>query len=364
LRFAVHGPGIPVASPHSHGVPRRDVLGRVHVSVAGEATGSASEDGLALARLRIHPPARRTALARESGRYPFDPSWGLVFQSVYQQAPPGVQDASIKPGLCLDVPARVLDGALGTADHVLDVEVLDADYVKLACQAGADLLGPVPAPVSLPSPQLRDRSPDLSAAVRATPSQCQLTLEPPESGSLVPGDPAGLHPSRNLPGPAEPHPARFRNAHRPGVPVQTAHAIGFDRNNAKSLIPPGLPPRRPPVRPAEEVSHCLAEVPQRLLLHHLRAVAQPNVLRSGCGELPTMLREAGRTLPARSPVRVLLDCQIPNVSGVRAMPKQDRFLFRSRSQPVSGHANIIANAGRRERRIAQASRPGSPRCAP
>ena len=33
MRFAVHGPGNPVASPRSHGVPRRDVPGRVHISV-------------------------------------------------------------------------------------------------------------------------------------------------------------------------------------------------------------------------------------------------------------------------------------------------------------------------------------------
>ena len=33
VRFAVHRPGSPVASPRSHGVPRRDVLGRVHISI-------------------------------------------------------------------------------------------------------------------------------------------------------------------------------------------------------------------------------------------------------------------------------------------------------------------------------------------
>ncbi len=38
MRFAVHGPGCPVASPRSHGVPRRDVLSRVHVRVAVPVT--------------------------------------------------------------------------------------------------------------------------------------------------------------------------------------------------------------------------------------------------------------------------------------------------------------------------------------
>ena len=51
LRFAVHGPGIPDASPRSHGVSRRDVLGRVHVSVAGVSAGGAPEDGLTLTRV-------------------------------------------------------------------------------------------------------------------------------------------------------------------------------------------------------------------------------------------------------------------------------------------------------------------------
>ena len=63
LRFAVHGPGLPVASPRSHGVPRRDVPGRVHVRVACVSAGGAPEDGLALARPRVHLPARRAALA-------------------------------------------------------------------------------------------------------------------------------------------------------------------------------------------------------------------------------------------------------------------------------------------------------------
>jgi hypothetical protein len=49
-RFAVHRPGNPVASPRSHGVPRRDVDGRVHVSVTSETAGSAPEHGLALTR--------------------------------------------------------------------------------------------------------------------------------------------------------------------------------------------------------------------------------------------------------------------------------------------------------------------------
>jgi hypothetical protein len=63
LRFAVHWPGIPVASPRIHGVPRRDVPGSVNVRVAGVSAGRAAEGGLALARPPVHVPARRAPLA-------------------------------------------------------------------------------------------------------------------------------------------------------------------------------------------------------------------------------------------------------------------------------------------------------------
>src|SRR4029077_10434955 len=72
LRFAVHGPGNPVASPRSHGVPRRDVSGRVCVSVVGVPAGYAAEQGLALAAVRCDVPACRAPLAGEMRSYLFD----------------------------------------------------------------------------------------------------------------------------------------------------------------------------------------------------------------------------------------------------------------------------------------------------
>jgi hypothetical protein len=65
VRFAVHRPGIPAASPRSHDEPRHDVDSRIHVSVAGISAGRAREPRLALTRSRIHLPARRAPLARE-----------------------------------------------------------------------------------------------------------------------------------------------------------------------------------------------------------------------------------------------------------------------------------------------------------
>jgi hypothetical protein len=67
LRFAVRRPGIPVASPRFHGVPRRDVACRVHVSVAGVSERHAAEEGLALAARRCCVPARGVAPAGERG---------------------------------------------------------------------------------------------------------------------------------------------------------------------------------------------------------------------------------------------------------------------------------------------------------
>ena len=107
LRFAVHRPGIPDASPRSHGVPRRDIPGRVHISVAGVSAGSAREARLTLARLRIHFPARRAALASKRRTDLLHPAGRFVLQPAHQQAPARPQDLPVEPGLGPHVPARV-----------------------------------------------------------------------------------------------------------------------------------------------------------------------------------------------------------------------------------------------------------------
>jgi hypothetical protein len=57
LRFAVHRPGNPVASPRSHRMPCGDVSGRIHVSVQRVTASHAAEQGLALATARCDVPA-------------------------------------------------------------------------------------------------------------------------------------------------------------------------------------------------------------------------------------------------------------------------------------------------------------------
>ena len=111
MRFAVHRPGIPEASPRSHGVPRRDVDGRVHISVAGETAGNAPEEGLALTRVPVHLPARRAPLARVVRLDLLHPPGRLVRQPARQQPPTRPQDPPVQPGLGPDIPAGITPGA-------------------------------------------------------------------------------------------------------------------------------------------------------------------------------------------------------------------------------------------------------------
>ena len=144
LKFAVHSPRHPRASPRSHGVPRRDVPSRVHIGVTGVSAGGAPEDGLALARLRVHLPARRAALARERGFDTLHSAGSLLLQAVHQQAPPGSQDLPVEPGLLTDIAPRMLARACRGSGHLPDLEVFDADHVELAGDVCAGLSPPSP----------------------------------------------------------------------------------------------------------------------------------------------------------------------------------------------------------------------------
>ena len=107
MRFAVHWPAQRQPLPRGHGMPCRDVPGRIHVRVKPELAGGAPEDGLALARLRVHVPARRAALARIRGIDLLDAAWGLFFQPAHQDSPAGGEDLPVQPGLLLHVRAWV-----------------------------------------------------------------------------------------------------------------------------------------------------------------------------------------------------------------------------------------------------------------
>jgi hypothetical protein len=398
VRFAVHRPGIPVASPRSHGVPRRDVPGRVHVRVAGETAGRAREARLALARLPVHVSARRAPLAREGRSDLLYPSGSFLLQPTHQQPPARPQDLAVEPCFLADPPARVLWNALRGSGHVVDLEVFDADNVEAACQVRAGFLGPVLPPVRFPGAQPGDGVLHLCAAFRSSLGASQPSLQPPHARALPPcqarhvqefpcrqrrgyrdasvdpyylaisrcwdgvgygresnmpapgpvhGHPVGLHARRHPARPAKPHPPDLRHPDLADVagPAAQVPLLPAPPHDPESLMPSGLAPRRPPSRVSwvEERGHRLGEVPQRLLLHHLRTSGQPGELRPRLGELPALLQVAWGALPAGMPVLVLLDGQVPDVPGVAAVVTQHLFLVGSGKQSVPGHANTLSS---------------------
>ena len=185
MRFAVRWLARRQASPRSHGTSCRDVPCRVHVSVAGISAGRAGEGGLTLARLRIHLPARRAALARERRIDLFDPAGSLVFQAADQQAPCTGEDRSVQPCLLPDVAARLPDGAARGARHVADLQILNADHIEPPGQSGRGLLSPISAAISLAGPQLRDGQLDALPVPGALPCPGQAPLQPQQPFPLA-----------------------------------------------------------------------------------------------------------------------------------------------------------------------------------
>ena len=208
MRFAVHRPGNPVASPRSHGVPRRDVPGRVHVSVAGVSAGGASEDGLALTRLPIHMPARRAPLARERGFDLLHPAGRFVLQAADQQAPPGPHDA---PGSARPSARTFRPGfsRVPLADRVMFLICRSSTLITSNRRAMSvdGLLCPVLTPVRLAGAQPRDSELDPCAAVRAAPGAGELALQPPQRSALPRGQAGRVQQLPGRQGRADRHPA-------------------------------------------------------------------------------------------------------------------------------------------------------------
>jgi hypothetical protein len=397
LRFAVHGPGCPVASPRSHGVPRRDVPGRVHVSIAGESAGSTTEEGLALARAPVHLPARRAALTRVMRLDFFHPAGCLLFQAAHQQSPAGLKDAPVQRGLGADVATWVLRRSSGRPGHVPDLQVFYSDHVEPARDVRAGFLSPVLPPVGFSGAQPGDRVPDLCAPVRAASCAVELALEAPQPLAFPRGQngqvqqfPSGQgRGHRNAPvyahdlsvtrcrdrigngcegdmpapcsveghsvgprarwhtsGPAESYPPDFRHPdladltrYPPHIPMPAASPY-----NPKTLITLGFAPCRPPcgIVRVKECSHRVGEIAKCLLLHRLRAFRQPDVSCSRLRELTALLMVARGALPSWAPVPVLFYGEVPYVPGVRTVVPKHGLLGGRREQPVSGHANTLA----------------------
>jgi hypothetical protein len=343
-----------------------------------------------------NPPARRATLARVRGIDSFDPSRCLIFQSAYQQAPSGTQDSPVEASLRPDVPARVLHGASCGASHILYFEVLNTDHIEPSRQVGASLLDPIVAPVGLARFETSDRRFDPHASVRTAARSGKFALQPTQAPFLgdyeswnfeqFPGRQGSRHRyapvdshhlsvsrsrdrirhtrERDMPPasgitrhairlpplghrarPTEPYPAHFRDPHLAYVTRDPTHIPlpATLSDNTETLVSPAFPPRRPPVRPIEEVCHGLLEITQGLLLHRLAAPAQPWMFRAGGSKLTRLFKVVGRIFPARPPILVLLNGKVPYIPGMRAVLQQDRFLFRRRCKSVSRHTNIIAN---------------------
>jgi hypothetical protein len=350
---------------------------------------------LALTRLPVHLPARATTLAGVMRFYPFDSSGRLVFQPAYQQSPARPQDSPVEATFGTNPLTRFLKSPSRRARHVFDLEVFDSDKLESACEVCRNLLNPVLTPVSLASAQPGDgvlpscaagRSPHCSREAALQPTHAPLLTcgqtrngeefscrqsrryghtsvnsydsaisgrgnwigdqgerEMPTAGAIH-RYAVGLRLLRYWAGPAEPHPSGLWHPDLPCSAAQSPNLLWRDRDDPEPLIPPRLTPRRAPGRilRVKERDHCLGEVPQRLLLNDARACSQPWILRPCLGELPTLLYVAWRTLPARAPVRVLLDRQVPYVPGVGTVFPQHHFLGWSRNKPVTRHANIIS----------------------
>jgi hypothetical protein len=313
VRFAVPRPGIPVASPRSHGVPRRDVPCRVHVSIAGITAGGAPEGGLALARLPVHLPARRAHLACVRGVDLFDSAGSLLLQATDQQAPSRPHNASIKSGLLADVATWVFPCASGGLRHVPDLETFYPDQVKPAGNVRTGLFGPILSPICVAGAQPGDRMLHPCAAVRLGPCAGQLPLQPPQ-----------------------PLPHRGSEADR----VQQFSCR--QRRRHRHSLAPRRPPRRIPR--IEEESQGAREISQRLLLHRLTSCGQPIMLGPCLGELPTLLQIAGSAPAARPPVSMLLNGEVPHVAGMGAVIAQHRFLGGRGQQAIPRHTNTLTIA--------------------
>ena len=154
MRFAVHRPGNPVASPRSHGVPRRDVPGRIHVRVAGETAGCATEDGLTLARLRITCPHAGHRWLVNAGLI-FSTRPGALFAAGVPADPtpnPG-SPGSARPSAGRSGPGS--PRAPRQPGHVPNLQVFDPDRVEPLRDARGHVLRPVLTPVTPPGPQHR-----------------------------------------------------------------------------------------------------------------------------------------------------------------------------------------------------------------
>jgi len=416
LRFAVHRPGIPVASPRSHGMPCRDVPCRVHVSIASVSAGHTGEKRLALAIFRLGVSTRAATLAGVCRADLLHPAGGFVLQSAYKHPPTARVDFPVQSGFQPDVATGVRDGALGRAGHRRHVQGLYPDQVIARSQAGGYLVCPVFAGIDFPRPEPGDGAFHPGPAVGPTSCTGQSALKVPQPplptgrqawrvqqlaggqggtdghtavdayylpsarpldglrnggesdmppASPIPGYSVRPHAVRHRTRQAEPHPSRLWHPDITGPTAQSPDMSSLDGDDPEPFIPPGLPPRWHAMGTREEVCHCLGKITQRLLLYHHRPGSQPCERGTGLRQLPAVLYPSWCVGATGTPPRLLLTRQVPHEPGMGAMLSQDRPLGGGRLQPVPGHIlNVDPATDRAEegKRRSSRFRLGAPRC--
>jgi hypothetical protein len=370
LKFTLHRPGSPVASTCAHGMPCRDIPGRVHGSVAAVSASPAPEDSLALASLPVHSLALRARLARIRGTNFLNPARRLALHPAGEQTPARSKDGPVQPGLSSHVPARRIAASPGRARHVPDLQILDPNQVVPPSDVGRGFLGPVPQGISVARMRPHKLLLDSPTAVAAAGGLSQPALQPRHrtrtrrlAGGAVRQGQRHRDTAVNA---DDPGGARTWHPHRRRVAGQPADMFRLDRDDPEPFITPGFAPGWPPVRAGEEARHRLAEVPQRLPLHHLRPCRQPHMLGTRLRQLMGLSHLPGCAPAPGSPIPGLLfHRQIPHEPGMPAMLMQDRFLRRGRHQPVPGHVRGVLRATDiqiegRERRFLPGTESGVP----
>ena len=310
--------GSPEASPRGHGVPRRDVPGRVHVSADNIEPARDVRAGL------LRPVLAPVGL---TGAQPGD---GVLDLRAAVRAPRGAGQFPLQAA-----DARAL--RRGQARHVQQFTSgqgrghghapVDADHLTVArCRdrVGNGRKGDVPAP------------------------------------GPVHGHPVGLHARRHRARPAEPHPPGLRYPHLSGFPAEPPHvpllsALAHDPEplvSASPGRPAGLRGRRTPSAPDRSRAG--------LLLHHLGADGQPGVRGAGGGELPTLLQVNRR---AARPGYQCWCCSTARFQMNRAWPQWSRSTACWRAWGADGtetyeHTSELHRHFREvERRVLQSGRP-------
>ncbi len=395
MRFAVRRPGIPEASPRSHGMPCRDVHGRVHVRVAGEFAGYTSKDRLALAVLRCYVATRRATLRGEGRTNLFDSHRCFIQQPPTKGSPTGSEYFSVEPGFRRHPASWVRHIALGAPHHPLNREVFEEDHIETTCDSRRRLLAPILPGVTLSGAKTRNGGLELGPAFRVPTGSRESTLkvaQPPlalatcawhvqqlaggqgcahrhtavdaDHGAIarpcyrfrngweqdVPpacavtshaiGPRATWHWTR----PAESNPSRLRYPDLSDVAGEPPNSLRLRTDDPEALIPASLAPARQPANAAKEIAHCLGEIPERLLLNGLRTCGKPVRRRAGLGQLSALIREARRCFATGTPMPVLLASEVPNKPCVSAMASHDLGLPLGRCEPVTVHKSNVVSA--------------------